>query len=76
MKIKKKLSSLFLFLTERLFGLLINSLKYFQSDNNLDTQYIFNLILHSSFYYALEHLVILIDLEYLFQRDFKMITYF
>lgn len=50
------------------FVLLTISLNFFQSRLNLDTLYIIKLWLHSSFHYALECLVILTLLEYLFQR--------
>ena len=45
---------------------LLNS---FQSTIDLEVQYIFSLVLHSSFHHALECLVILTSLEYLFSRE-------
>ena len=44
-------------------------LNFFQSAIDLEVQYIFSLVLHSLFHYALECLVILTGLEYLFQRE-------
>ena len=38
-------------------------------------EYRFRLVLHSSFHHALKYLIILILLEYLYQRESKMVAY-
>jgi len=48
--------------------LLTIPLNFFQSEIDLDVKYEFNSLPYSSFHQALEHLVILIYLEYFFQR--------
>ena len=55
---------------------LTNPLNFFQSSSDLDVQYIFNLVLHSLFYHALDYLVMLAFLENLYQRWFKILAYF
>jgi len=55
---------------------LTNPLNFFQSSSNLDVQYIFNLVLHSSFHHTLDHLVMLVFLENLYPRWFKILVYF
>jgi len=57
-----------------LFVLLTIPLNFFQSELNLDERYMFRFLLHSLFYQALECLVILTHLEYLFQRFSKKVT--
>jgi len=55
------------------FVFLTVSLNIFQSELDLDKWYIFRFLLHSLFYQALKHLVILTNLEYLFQRFSKKV---
>ena len=54
---------------------LTKHLKSFQSTDNLEEQYIFNLLLYSLFYHVLDHLVILILLGYLNQKESTMVAY-
>jgi len=56
------------------FVLLTILLNFFQSRLELDILYTIKSLLYSSFYYALEYLVILTYLEYLFQRLSKIDT--
>jgi len=50
-------------------------LKFFQSSIVLEDLYLFSLLWHSLFHYALEHLVILIFFENLYQMDSEILTY-
>jgi len=51
-------------------------LKSFQSTVDLEEWYTFRLVLYSLFHHTLECLVILILLEYLYQRESKVVMYF
>ena len=50
-------------------------MKFFQSSIVLEDQYLFRLVLHSSFHHALEHLVMLTFFEDLYQIESEILVY-